>query len=179
MLRLRVLVVLAVTAALAMAADQRPTAAQGSAAQAPAAPASGAPAPAPPAPQQPGADPSPQQPGSDQTPPQPIFRTGINFVRVDVIATAKGEPVTNLTQADFEVREDGKPQTIEQFRLVKVDGDVRPGGPPPRQIRNRDDETAEAARDDVRVIVIFLDDYHTRALSAMSVKQPLIDFIQT
>ncbi|MEQ1907910.1 MAG: VWA domain-containing protein [Vicinamibacterales bacterium] len=122
------------------------------------------------------------QPAQQTTPDagqQPTFRAGINFVRVDVIVTEKGEPVTDLTQADFEVREDGKPQAIEQFRLIKVDGNPRPGDPPPRQIRNRDDEEAEAARDDVRVIVIFLDDYHVRAGSAMSVKRPLIEFIQT
>ena len=118
---------------------------------------------------------APQDPA--QAPP--VFRGGINFVRVDVIVTEKGEPVTDLTQADFEVREDGKPQPIEQFRLIKVDGNPRPGDPPPRQIRNRDDEESEAARDDVRVILIFLDEYHTRLGSSMAVKQPLIDFIRT
>ncbi|MEQ1573732.1 MAG: VWA domain-containing protein [Vicinamibacterales bacterium] len=125
---------------------------------------------------------TPPQPAQQATPDagqQPTFRAGINFVRVDVIVTEKGEPVTDLTQADFEVREDGTPQAIEQFRLIKVDGNPRPGDPPPRQIRNRDDEEAEAARDDVRVIVIFLDDYHVRVGAAMSVKRPLIEFIQT
>ena len=101
--------------------------------------------------------PSPAAPAPQTTPAgqQPTFRTGIDFVRVDVIATERGQPVTNLTEADFEVREDGKVQTIEQFRLVKVDGTARPGDPAPRQIRNRDDEQLEAARDDVRVIRVF------------------------
>jgi VWFA-related protein len=119
------------------------------------------------------ATPQPTPPGQ-----QPTFRTGIDFVRVDVIVTDKGQPVTDLTQADFEVREDGRTQTVEQFRLIKVDGTVRPGDPPPRPIRNRDDEELEAGRDDVRVIVIFLDDYHTRLSSSLSVRQSLIDFIQ-
>ena len=114
-----------------------------------------------------------------QTPAQPTFRTDINFVRVDVIVTEKGEPVTNLTEADFQLREDGKPQAIEQFRLIKVDGTQRPGDPPLRQIRNRDDEESEATRDDTRVIAIFLDDYHTRLGSALSVKRSLVEFIQT
>ena len=56
-------------------------------------------------------------------PQQPTFRTGINFVRVDVIVTDRqGNPVVDLKQTDFEVLEDGKPQTIESFRFVKVDG---------------------------------------------------------
>lgn len=111
--------------------------------------------------------------------PQPTFRTDINFVRVDVIVTEKGEPVTNLAQADFELQEDGKPVPIEQFRLIKVDGNPRPGDPPPRQIRNRDDEQAEAARDDTRVIVLFLDDYHVRLSTGLSVKRSLVEFVQT
>jgi hypothetical protein len=44
-------------------------------------------------------------------PPQqapPTFRNGINFVRVDATITdKKGQPVTDLKQADFEVTEDG------------------------------------------------------------------------
>jgi hypothetical protein len=50
------------------------------------------------------------QPGQ----PLPTFKTGINFVRVDVIAsTSKGEPVVDLKKEDFIVTEDGKPQTVE------------------------------------------------------------------
>jgi len=110
---------------------------------------------------------------------QPTFRTGIDFVRVDVIVTERGQPVTNLTEADFEVREDGRVQAIEQFRLIKVDGTPRPGDPAPRVIRSRDDEELEAGRDDVRVIVFFLDDYHTRLASSIAIKATLNEFITT
>jgi VWFA-related protein len=110
---------------------------------------------------------------------QPVFRGGIDFVRVDVIVSdKKAQPVTNLTQNDFEVLEDGKPVAIEQFRLIKVDGNPTPGGPPPKQIRNRNDEELEAARDDVRVFVFFMDDYHVRRANSMSVRPTLIRFIQ-
>lgn len=114
-----------------------------------------------------------------QAPQTPTFRGGINFVRVDVIVDdRKDQPVTNLTQADFEVLEDGKPQAIEQFTLVKVDGNPRPGAPPPREIRNRGDEELIANREDVRVFVIFLDDYHTRRANSMTVREPLKRFVQ-
>ncbi len=110
---------------------------------------------------------------------QPVFRGGIDFVRVDVIVSdRKAQPVTNLTEADFEVLEDGKPVKIEQFKLIKVDGNPVPGGPPPKQIRNRNDEELEAARDDVRIFVFFMDDYHVRKANSMSVRTPLIRFIQ-
>jgi VWFA-related protein len=119
---------------------------------------------------------APQGDNAQQT---PVFRGGIDFVRVDVIVTdKKAQPVTNLTQADFEVLEDGKPQPIEQFKLIKVDGNPKPGDPPPRQIRNRNDEELEAARDDVRIFVFFMDDYHVRRGNSMTVKAPLTRFIQ-
>ena len=120
------------------------------------------------------------EPAQGDTPQQPTFRAGVNFVRVDVIVNDnKGEPVTNLTQADFEVFEDGKPQTIEQFRLIRVDGNPRPGDPPPRELRNRIDEEIEISKDDVRLFVFFMDDYHVRLGNSISVKEPLTRFVQT
>ena len=58
--------------------------------------------------------------------------------------------------------EDGKPQNIDLFKLVNSDGNAAPGAEPPRPIRSEYDQEAEAARDDVRLFVIFLDDYHVR-----------------
>ncbi len=112
---------------------------------------------------------------------QPVFRAGINYVRVDVIVTDKsGGSVGDLKQSDFEVLEDGKPQTIENFKFIKLDGGRVPtedGGP--RPIRNDDDEEREAARDDVRLFAIFLDDYHVRKENSIRVRQPLEQFVQT
>jgi VWFA-related protein len=124
---------------------------------------------------------SPAQQESQQKPQeQPVFRAGINFVRVDVIVTdKKGTPVTDLTAADFDVREDGVPQTVETFKLVRV-GVTEPGQSPttPRPIRTADDEEREASREDVRLVVFFLDDYHVRRGASMVVREPLTRFIQ-
>ena len=74
---------------------------------------------------QPQSQPQPQQTG-DQ-PQQPVFRGGINFVRVDVIVSDKtGNPIGDLRATDFDVTEDGKPQKIETFKLVKLDGGAMP-----------------------------------------------------
>jgi VWFA-related protein len=130
-----------------------------------------------PAPQEPQPQAAEQQPVRAEQ--QPTFRAGINFVRVDVIVSdRKGAPLAGLTADDFEVLEDGKPQTIEQFRLVRVDGNAQPGDAPPRQIRSQYDEETEAARDDVRIFVIFFDDYHTSVGGALGVKEPLTRFVQ-
>ena len=131
--------------------------------------------------QESGAQPAAAQPaGQQDTPQQPTFRAGVNFVRVDVMVhDGKGQPITDLKQADFEVLEDGRPQTIEQFRLIRVDGNPRPGDPPPRELRNRIDEELEISRDDVRLFVFFLDDYHVRLGNSLAIKEPLVRFVQT
>jgi VWFA-related protein len=109
-----------------------------------------------------------------------VFRAGVNAVRVDVIVTDKqGSPVADLTPADFDVYEDGKLQTIDLFKLINSDGNVAPGAEPPRAIRSEYDQEYEAARDDVRLFVIFLDDYHVRRISALRVREALAQFIKT
>lgn len=118
---------------------------------------------------------SPQPPAPPQE--QPVFRTGINFVRVDAIVTDRqGNPVNDLKIEDFEVAEDGKVQTLETMRLVKIDAATAPGYTQ-RTIRTRLDEETAAADENSRIFVFFLDDYHVRKESSMSVRRPLIEFI--
>jgi len=119
------------------------------------------------------------QPGQPGQKPQ-VFRAGVNAVRVDVIITDRqGNPVGDLTQADFEVYEDNKLQTIDLFKLISSDGNVGPGAEPARPIRSESDQETEAARDDVRLFAIFLDDYHVRRNNALRVRDTLVQFVQT
>lgn len=95
--------------------------------------------------------------GDQQQPP--TFRTGTNVVRVDVtVMDRRGAPLTNLTAEDFEVREDGQPQTITSFKLVEANG--QPTDDLSLEIRGPEHAKAEAARDDVRVFLVFWDEYH-------------------
>ena len=159
---IRVVLVLVFAAGIAPARPHADQAAPQGAAQAP-----------------PQTDPLPPPPLPEGMTEQPTFRGGITFVRVDVIVTdRKAEPVTDLRAEDFEVLEDGKPQAVEQFRLVRVDGNPRVGEAPPRQVRNRSDEETEAARDDVRIFAILLDDYHVRRGNSISIRSTLLRFIQ-
>ncbi len=108
---------------------------------------------------------------------QPVFRAGINFVRVDVIVSDKtGNPVADLKQTDFEITEDGKPQTVETFRLVKVDT----ASPEyvQRGIRSREDEELAAADESARIFVFFLDDYNVRLGNSMASRKPVVEFIR-
>jgi hypothetical protein len=65
----------------------------------------------------------PQQPAAprNQDPKQPPpFRTEANFVRVDVFATRNGTPVHDLKLEDFQILEDGTPQTVSTIEYVNV-----------------------------------------------------------
>jgi VWFA-related protein len=121
----------------------------------------------------------PQEPGAKPASPtdQPIFRTGINTVRVDVIVTDRqGNPVTDLTLEDFEIQEDGKPQKAETFRLIKIDTTTQPAYTS-RALRTRNDEETAAADENSRIFAFFLDDYHVLRESSMAMRKPVVDFI--
>src|SRR5262245_7438318 len=130
-----------------------------------------------------GQQPDPQQPAAgQQSPPQaPVFRAGVNFVRVDVSVSDKtGNPVNDLKQTDFEVTEAGKVQDVQTFKRIDLDGGLIPGPDgPPSAIRNDYDEEREAARDDVRLFGLFLDDYHVRLGSSLSARNEIAPFIET
>lgn len=115
------------------------------------------------------------------TPPaddQPVFRAGINFVRVDAIVTDRqGNPVTDLKAEDFEVFEDDERQQVETFRFVKVDT-AAPVESPGR-LTTREDEQNAAQNEDARIFVFFLDEYHVRLGNSLAARKHLIEFVQT
>jgi VWFA-related protein len=99
-------------------------------------------------------------PSQDQQ-PAPVFRSAVSLVRVDVSVTDRdGKPVTALEAADFELREDGVLQRIESVQFVQLDGTRTSDANDSLDIRSQSHGESEAARDDVRVFAIFLDDYH-------------------
>lgn len=57
----------------------------------------------------------PNQPDLDE---QDVVRITTNLVQVDVVVTKDGKLVTDLRPEDFEILEDGKPQTITNFSYV-------------------------------------------------------------
>lgn len=132
----------------------------------------------PPPAQPPAAQQPPTPPPQPVDPQQPPIRTGINYVRVDVIVTDKdGKPVLDLKPEDFTVTEEGKPQKVDSFSLVRIDPIAQAEERQP-EIRTLSDEQREAARPEVRLFVVLLDDYHVRRGNDMAVRKPLIEFIE-
>ena len=88
---------------------------------------------------------------------EPTFRVQVDAVEFDAFVTdAQGKPITDLTVEDFEVFEDGKPQTITSFARVNIpiERSDRPlGAPTPIE---PDVQTND--RDEGRVYVIALDE---------------------
>ena len=111
---------------------------------------------------------------------QPIFRVGANIVRVDVtVIDRQGNPVNSLTADDFEVEEDGVRQAIQTFKYVEASGQRPEGDDRSLAIRSRYDVEMEAARDDVRVVVIFWDEYYiSRMDSAIRARRFLTSFVR-
>ncbi len=109
----------------------------------------------------------------------PVFRAGINVVRVDAIVTdGDGNHVSDLQASDFEVYEDGVLQTVESFDLVEISAIAALDAEPPGGISNRNDVEREAARADVRVFVIFFDDYHVRWGNGQRASMQITEFLQ-
>jgi VWFA-related protein len=98
-------------------------------------------------------------------PEPPLFRVGVDAVRMDVVVTDRdGRPVTDLTAQDFEVRQDDKIQQVTLARYVAVDAVPRTAlgsrslpalGATPAPVVG----SARPARADVqRTIVLVVDD---------------------
>jgi VWFA-related protein len=110
---------------------------------------------------------------------QPTFKTGASLVRVDVtVVDRTGEPVTSLGADDFEVQEDGVAQTVATCTLGAADGHRKAGEDESLGIRSPEHAAAEAAREDVRVFLIFWDEYHIdKFVPAIRAREALTEFV--
>ena len=70
----------------------------------------------PPVPKSPSPSPSPQK--TPEVDSQDVVKITTNLVQVDVVVTKGDKVVTDLQPEDFEISEDGKPQTITNFSYV-------------------------------------------------------------
>lgn len=97
-----------------------------------------------------------------------------DLVRIDVIATdARGRPVENLAAADFELREDGVLRSLVDVRFVKIDPAGAATAGAAAAGASAADERAGAAREDTRLLGIYLDDYYVSPSGAARVKDVL------
>jgi len=105
----------------------------------------------------------------------PTFRAGATYVEADVVVTDRGGRfVRDLGQDDFQVTEDGKPQTVTLFSLIDV-----PVVPPPAasHLTVPSDVTSNAAAQDGRLFMIVLDALHVSPADGLRVKTQARQFL--
>ena len=121
--------------------------------------------------------PAPPPPTTDQQ--LPTFRTGANLVRVDVtVLDHRGNPVPALKAEDFLIEEDGVPQKVSSLKFIEANG--QPDDDVSLPIRSPEHAAAEAARDDVRVFLLFWDEYSIdQFASSIRAREALTKFVST
>lgn len=58
------------------------------------------------------------------SPQTPTFSSRLEAVRVDVLVTEDGRPVRGLTAADFDIRDNGVPQTVDLVSFEQIPLDI-------------------------------------------------------
>ncbi|MEO8482688.1 MAG: VWA domain-containing protein [Acidobacteriota bacterium] len=114
--------------------------------------------------------PAPSPPAPAQT--QPVFRGGVNYVLVDAYPQRNGQIVEGLKADDFQILEDGKPQTVDAFEFVRVD--TRQPESAYRDPNTISEMNAAAADPHARVFVVFLDTAHTKVDGSNRIRVPLV-----
>jgi VWFA-related protein len=106
------------------------------------------------------------------------FRTDVNFIELHAVVTdERGNLVRDLSKEDFEVFDDGKPQTPSVFSLVDLPIE-RPVTPPFAAQPIESDIRSTARSFDGRLYVLVLDDLHTSALRSQLVRDAGQRFLQ-
>ena len=113
----------------------------------------------------------PPQPTSQQSAPkqqdptfddqQDVVRITTNLVQVDAVVTKDGKQVTDLKPEDFEIFEDGKPQTITHFSYVSnvpAAASSKPAAPSPRDKSAPVVPAAVHTNDTRRTVAFLVDD---------------------
>ena len=116
----------------------------------------------------------------DEQQPAPTFRSEANYVQLPVrVLDARGEFVGGLTQADFQVFEDGAPQTITAFSAVDIPFIKADESVPDAPVARVDPVASnDPARVDGRVYLIVLDDRSSDATDTMKARQLMHGFVR-
>jgi VWFA-related protein len=118
---------------------------------------------------------------------QPTFRASTRLVEVSVVVHDRnGRPVADLTKADFELLEDGQPQSIEIFSMQDersaepARGSLRP--PARETVLTGDVRQADVSnwRDGqgTSVTVILIDRINSRDIDQMFVRKQVVAFLE-
>ncbi len=120
------------------------------------------------------------KPAEDQTRPTIILRTERNLVLVPVVVRdAKGNLVDNLTQKDFRVFDNGKPQQITDFSILRANSGPAATPPEPAAPERAAPQPAKSAPGPAppHFIAFYFDDIHLAVESAVPVRAAAQKFL--
>src|SRR5919108_3038684 len=121
--------------------------------------------------------PPPARPAAEQQPPI-TFKVEVNYVEIDaVVADAQGNFVRGLTKDDFQIIEQGKPQSIAICSLIDIPverADAPLFSPSPIE----PDVRSNRKQFDGRVFLLVLDDLNTHFARSQRVKAAAKQFIE-
>ena len=120
---------------------------------------------------------APPAPGARaQDTPVPTFPAAAELVQVDVVVTGvDGEPVRDLRREDFELLEDGRPQSISHFAVGTASRPAAAAGRPATAATTRAAPGAPAPAG--RTIVLVFDDLHLGASRLAAAKSEATRFL--
>jgi len=117
---------------------------------------------------------------SSQSTQQPIFRSAIDRVRVDVVVTDSSDrPIADLAQSDFSILENGKAQSITDFRFVSVPVVRREADAPAVRAPEPDVAGNAMAAPTSRLWAIVVDDLHLIESDIVPIKRVLTDLVRS
>jgi VWFA-related protein len=108
----------------------------------------------------------------------PVFKTGVDYVTVDVVVTDGNDvPVTDLKKDDFEIIDRGKPQVIADFQYVSVPVETRTVDVKAPRTPEPDVASNIPTSPDSRLFVMVIDDLHIVESDLIAVKKVMTDFV--
>jgi len=122
-------------------------------------------------------NPSQTTPPPGQTTAPPVeYSVDVSLVEVDAVVTdANGRVIRDLKASDFQVLEDGKPQTIDRVSFVEIPIERGEARVPAKAAT---DVQSNLRRFEGRLYVLLLDDLHTAAARSKRVRAAAREFVE-
>ncbi|MGH9752286.1 MAG: VWA domain-containing protein [Blastocatellia bacterium] len=116
----------------------------------------------------------------DQNNQDQAIRVKTELINLRAVVTDKrGQPITDLRKEDFELMENGKPQEVSFFSLVKIPGrgETSHSENPRATTTNVPADVTRVDETPARTVVLYVDTLHLSPQSLLGVKQSLRKFI--
>jgi VWFA-related protein len=111
---------------------------------------------------------------------QVVFRSSVQYVTVDAVVTdGHDRPISDLTIDDFEILDNGKPQSIADFKFISIPVVPRELNSAVAAEPEPDVESNQAPTPDSRLFAIVIDDLHLLEKDIPRIRVVLNEFLKS